>query len=329
MWAPNLKRRSSAVHAPQDSGHGLPEVTTRATGGGDSLWPVASGRGPCQRCKAPESAPLCGRCTVKTRRSRAFFRFRVGVLLTILAGVLIWAGADIHRRRARTLWNEPLDIALVLLCKQPVDAQAIRALHARKFALEDRLGEEFHRFSGAAHRPFRFTIYDAVDASALPPVQPDGGVWDLVRYNFDLWWFARKVNAGAQLDASQFDATIYVVARPPKAPFSASIEGASQEGGTVGVVEVELDPGMVDFALIVATHELLHTLGASDKYDAVGRSLVPDGLPEPDRIPLYPQRFAEVMARNVALGPVSERPPESLSELMIGQATAREIRWLH
>jgi hypothetical protein len=106
------------------------------------------------------------------------------------------------------------------------------------------------------------------------------------------------------------------------------VEGASQEGGTVGVVEVELDRTMVDFALFVTTHELLHLLGAKDKYDASGRSLVPEGLAEPEQRPLYPQRHAEVMARNVALSPTEERPPESLSDLKVGATTAREIGWV-
>ena len=105
------------------------------------------------------------------------------------------------------------------------------------------------------------------------------------------------------------------------------MEGTSQEGGKIGLVEVELDGTMIDFALFVAAHELLHTLGATDKYDAAGHTLVPSGLAEPDKWPPYPQRFAEAMARNVPLGPAEERPPASLDELSIGSATAREIGW--
>jgi hypothetical protein len=85
---------------------------------------------------------------------------------------------------------------------------------------------------------------------------------------------------------------------------------------------------MADFALFVAAHELMHTLGASDKYGAVGRARVPEGLADPSRVPLYPQSAAEVMTRNVALSPSRERPPESLDELAVGRATAREIGWL-
>jgi len=94
-------------------------------------------------------------------------------------------------------------------------------------------------------------------------------------------------------------------------------------------VEVELDRSMVDFALFVATHELMHTLGATEKYDAAGHVLVPAGLADPDQEPRYPQGRAEIMARSRAVAEGSEVPPESLDELAIGLATAREIGWVN
>jgi hypothetical protein len=260
--------------------------------------------------------------------SRAFFRVRVSILLTILAGVLIWAACDIHRRHARTQWVDTLDVALVLVRKDNLDAGAVELLQRRTAALEEHLAAEFHRRNPDAPKPFHFVVPDPVDLRVLPPKQPSEGWLDLARYNFDLWRFARGVNRAAGVEAGRFDATIYIVARAPKGGADASVEGASQEGGTVGVVEVELDRTMADFALFVTTHELLHLLGARDKYDTEGRSLVPEGLAEPELRPLYPQRHAEVMSRNVALSPTEERPPASLSDLMVGPATAREIGWV-
>ena len=115
--------------------------------------------------------------------------------------------------------------------------------------------------------------------------------------------------------------------RAPKDRGRQWVEGSSELGGRVGMARIELDESMIDLALFVVTHELFHTLGASDKYDAVGRALVPDGLVEPNRVPLYPQRYAEVMARNRVVSAGLEEPPESLTELGVGAATAREIGW--
>jgi hypothetical protein len=84
---------------------------------------------------------------------------------------------------------------------------------------------------------------------------------------------------------------------------------------------------MADFTLFVVAHELLHTLGATDKYEARGRARVPDGLAEPSRSPLYPQRFAEVIARSRPLAPDREVVPETLDALAVGDRTAAEIGW--
>ena len=51
---------------------------------------------------------------------------------------------------------------------------------------------------------------------------------------------------------------------------------------------------------MVIAHELLHTLGATDKYDLrTNQPAHPDGFAEPDREPLYPQSFAELMGGRI------------------------------
>jgi hypothetical protein len=85
---------------------------------------------------------------------------------------------------------------------------------------------------------------------------------------------------------------------------------------------------MVDWSLFVASHELFHTLGATDKYDPSGRVQIPVGLAEPDLKPLFPQRYAELMARNRVVSESNSVPPESIDELRVGQTTALEIGWI-
>jgi hypothetical protein len=43
---------------------------------------------------------------------------------------------------------------------------------------------------------------------------------------------------------------------------------------------------------------------------------------------LFPQRYAELMARNRPLAAEREVPPQTLDELWVGAITAREIGWL-
>lgn len=172
------------------------------------------------------------------------------------------------------------------------------------------------------------TIFGPVSVDRPPPVDPDGTITSLARHAYAQWRWTRAVDRGSKLETSRFDSRIYVVVRAPSDSARSWVEGSSEQGGRVGVARIELARSNLGLALFVVTHEFFHTLGATDKYDEQGRARVPEGLVEPDRVPLYPQRFAEVMTRNVVLTPGHERPPESLAELGIGDETAREIGWL-
>jgi hypothetical protein len=80
---------------------------------------------------------------------------------------------------------------------------------------------------------------------------------------------------------------------------------------------------------IVVAHEVLHTLGASDKYDpASNLPLFPEGYGEPQAEPRYPQRLAEIMAVRRAMAPTEAAMPDALDQVVVGPATAAEINWL-
>jgi hypothetical protein len=80
---------------------------------------------------------------------------------------------------------------------------------------------------------------------------------------------------------------------------------------------------------VVLAHEMLHTLGATDKYDLqTTLPIFPDGYAEPNKNPRYPQESAELMAGRI---PVSEKRaeiPDDLTQCTVGAATARELKWL-
>jgi hypothetical protein len=54
----------------------------------------------------------------------------------------------------------------------------------------------------------------------------------------------------------------------------------------------------------------------------------PHGYAEPDREPLYPQRFAEIMGGRIAESELDAMIPRSLKYVVIGAKTAGEIRLL-
>jgi hypothetical protein len=98
--------------------------------------------------------------------------------------------------------------------------------------------------------------------------------------------------------------------------------------GLIGVVYAFAAPTMDGENNIVIAHELLHTVGATDKYDAVNDApRFPDGFGDPQQEPLFPQRYAELMAGRRMLDAARWEQATSLDEVLIGRATALEIRW--
>jgi len=97
----------------------------------------------------------------------------------------------------------------------------------------------------------------------------------------------------------------------------------------VGVINAFASPAMAGSNNTIIAHELLHTLGATDKYDpATNLPRFPDGYADPEQHPRYPQEYAEIMGGRIPLTTSQAETPRSLAQTLIGQATAREIKWL-
>ena len=99
--------------------------------------------------------------------------------------------------------------------------------------------------------------------------------------------------------------------------------------GLLGRVNLFASRDMVSANNVVITHEFLHTLGATDKYDLLNNQpLYPDGYAIPQQVPLLPQRYAEIMAGRIPLTENKAEIPAGLGETLIGEKTAREINWM-
>jgi len=261
------------------------------------------------------------------RRYSVAFWIRLALLLSVLAVVTLYAFHDMASRRERTSWRRTLDVALVLVEDGEVADDAIASLRARVPVLEQRLSEEYRRYRPGGPAPFAFSMFGPVPLATRAPRTVTDGFFGLARHALEVFRFTRDVDARASVPARGFDARLYLVLRAPSSSEQSFVEGASEQGGRVGIALCDLGEDMADFALFVAAHELFHTLSATDKYDASGHTLVPEGLAEPERTPRFPQRYAELMARNRPLDSERELPPLSLDELRVGPYTAQEIGW--
>ena len=96
--------------------------------------------------------------------------------------------------------------------------------------------------------------------------------------------------------------------------------------GRYGIVKAYAKRALQASNHVVFTHELLHVLGATDKYVlSTGEPIHPDGFADPDRKPLFPQDYAEIMGGRIPLSSGNSVMPDSLKQCRIGRLTATEI----
>jgi hypothetical protein len=247
---------------------------------------------------------------------------------SILLLVLIWAAGHTWLDRvASTRWQEPLWVGVF-----PINAdhsaaaqKSIGDLNEQSFAdIEDFFQREAHRYGKELAQAVHVALYP--ESRQLPPqLERDAGLFATITWSLKLRWFAWRA-ADTRGHAPPRN-RMFVLYHDP-ATFHVVPDSHGLQKGLIGVVHVFAEPTMAGSNSIVIAHELLHTLGATDKYDLnTGAPLFPSGFADPDLKPLYPQARTEIMAGRRPLSPQDAEMPASLRNVVVGPATAAEIRW--
>ncbi len=254
------------------------------------------------------------------------FRFlRIAVLLTILVVV---AGNQLLTGKRLNSWKKPLWLTIypVLLDKDEKTVSYVANLTADSFRdISAFVSREASRYGHQLDDPI--VIQVARPTTNLPPAIPSGdsaigvALWSLKMR----WW---SFNNTGQKGLVRDDIRMFVIYQ--KARENQKLErSVGIRNGGYGVVNAVASEKMESRNRLVITHELLHVLGASDKYDqSNGQPHAPDGLANPNRSPLYPQEQAEIMAGRIAVSASRWRMPTGLNRCQVGATTAREIGWL-
>ena len=158
-----------------------------------------------------------------------------------------------------------------------------------------------------------------------PPQPPSGqsvleNIWWSLK--FRAWAAHRAWNSDQDEGDVELFVTYYDIETTPSLRHSVGLQG-----GLIGIINAFADKSYRGSNQVVITHELMHTLGASDKYAMNSIPLYPQGYAEPYLKPLYPQRRAEIMGGRIPLSAQQARMPESLTEVVVGIHTATEINW--
>jgi hypothetical protein len=250
---------------------------------------------------------------------------RIAFLLLVLAAA---AWSNWYDRLSTTDWDETLYVGVF-----PIDEAAnsvaqdyITGLSVDRFVeIEAFLNQEARDYGVGISRPVSVELYPPV-LERPPERAASSNVFQNMWWSLKLRLYARRASRASGKPTPQI--RIFVIYHDPT--FSQSVpHSVGMQKGLVGVVHAFASDRMTRTNNVVIAHEILHTLGASDKYDpATLAPLYPIGYAEPDKSPRHPQPFTEIMAGRHAVDDHTFKMPDSLDEVVAGEATALEVRWI-
>lgn len=249
--------------------------------------------------------------------------FRILILLIILFGV---AGGEYLSRTRSTDWNDKLWVVIY-----PINADGssktnsyIHNLSVEDFKpIESFIKREAKRYKLASTEPI--SVYLSKPLNTQPPMPPrDSNVFSIMLWSLKLryWAWANdnfKTPKDIQIFVRYFD--------PEKTTRVAHSLGLQK--GMLGIVNAFSSKKQNAQNNVIIAHEMLHTLGASDKYNlSNNQPIYPIGYAEPERNPLLPQQRAEIMGGRIPISETESKIPKGLKYVLVGNETALEIRWI-
>ncbi len=252
-----------------------------------------------------------------------FRQIRILVLLFILFVVVMDAWLT---RAYSTDWKQSLHVGIYPINADGSDLveRYIARLDEDDFdAIEEFLKRESERYGQGIAEPVRVVLGPRIHEQP-PSLAPEPNPLDIMLWSLKMRRWASSIADGRERYAP--DVRIFVRYHDPKTTLALD-NSVGIEKGMFGIVNAYASRRLASQNKVIIAHEFLHTLGASDKYDEMtAQPLPPDGIAEPERTPLYPQRYAEIMGGRIALSANDAEIPGHLGLAVIGPLTAREIR---
>lgn len=252
-----------------------------------------------------------------------FKAIRIFTLLLILAAVAL----STWRAKTRSVaWTHalPLNVYLINGDGSSVTAEYLRGLTLADFKpIGTFMQEEAARYGRESRASVEVRLGGILEPQ--PPAPPgNGSALEVILWSLKMrWWSYRN----ADTKGADPQVKLFLLYFDPALKSRLTHSTALQKG-LIGRVNVFASRDMANQNNVVITHEFLHTLGATDKYDpATNQPIYPQGYALPDQLPLLPQRFAEIMAGRTPLSQSLAETPAGLDEAIIGKETAQEINW--
>jgi len=244
---------------------------------------------------------------------------RILILLAVLFAVLF---ISIGERYWVRTWSHPLHVAIYPIALDAQSQEFVSQLSLEDFQeISGYLRAEAARWGNKAMPDPLLEL--KAPLQALPPTGHATTAWEAIRLSLGLRWYAfRNTPFWQGLGTIR----LFLLYHQP-IPGQALPHSLGLQKGLLGVVHVFAEPDQQAQNNVIITHELMHALGASDKYDAQGMPSFPLGYADPYADPVLPQHQAEIMAGRIPRSETRAVIPENLGQTLVGSATAAEIGW--
>jgi len=250
------------------------------------------------------------------------------IRITLLILILVYIGADTWLNNIRaTDWKRSLRVVIYPINADKSDASTkyIQQLNTSQFGtINTVLESQGKKFNHDLSSPIRFEI--APEIKELPPKLPFTKstlniIWWSIKLRYWAWKQDQYTGPKAQIKA-------YTLFFDPK-NYSVLEHSTGLKKAKIAINYLFGSDKQTEQNNVVLLHELLHTLGATDKYDlSNGLPHFPDGFANSNQLPLYPQKYAEIMGGRIPLSEFKAKIPPSLNNVVIGPKTAKEIGWI-
>lgn len=251
---------------------------------------------------------------------------RVTVLLVILSSVI---GTYYMQRDVAMDWRGSINIKVIPVLSDDLSSteQFVNSLTEKNFKeVESYLIQNAKNHKRDIEYAITLTLENPIHS--IPPTVPQAGSSFLTQSLWALklkWWAWNNQPKGYR----NTDIRLYMLYQSPDKNVKLS-HSTGIRNGLIGLINARALTRNKRFHNVILTHELLHIVGATDKYDlSSGQPLFPQGYYQANAKPLWPQQYAEIMGRAIPLSDNEFEVAERLSRTRIGEITAREIGWIN
>lgn len=255
----------------------------------------------------------------------SFRNIRVLILLFILAIAAIYTQ---DQRLNTTSWFNPIDVVIYPINGdgQQQTTQYIQNLSSNDFQdIDDFFNRGAKRYHLIAEQPVVTALGNTIDSMPPNPPLDRNATFQVIVWSLKLRYWAYQNSPDDKSNNNRI--RLYVIYHQASEG-QALAHSLGLQKGLIGIIHAYADTKQTAQNSVVMAHEILHTVGASDKYDSNNQPIYPWGYAKPEQKPLFPQRYAEIMAGRIPLDEYSSKIPKNLKFTLVGKTTAKEINWM-